>query len=184
MDRYENLVRTLRALPLILDYREHDYVTAAISHLPHIIASTLVNLVKDSDSEKGVMKRVAAGGFKDITRIASSSPEMWEQICATNRENIIEVLDSYINSLISVKFSLAERDNQRIYDLFDNSREYRNSISDTSSGPIPKTYSIYCDMVDEAGESPHWPPSWLPTASVSRISGSYTTGNLRKRFFT
>lgn len=151
LDRYETLIRTLRALPLILDYREHDYVTAAISHIPHIIASTLVNLVKDSDSEKGVMKRVAAGGFKDITRIASSSPEMWKQICATNRENIIEVLDSYINSLISVKFALAERDNQRIYDLFESSREYRDSISDTSRGPIPKTYSIYCDMVDEAG---------------------------------
>ena len=149
--RYENLVQTIKALPLILDYREHDYVTAAISHLPHLIASSLVNLVKDSDNDRETMKTVAAGGFKDITRIASSSPEMWEQICSTNRENIITVLDNYINSLISVKIALAEHDSHKIYELFDTSRDYRNSISDVSRGPLKKVYSIYCDMVDEAG---------------------------------
>lgn len=151
IDRYEKLVQTIKALPLILDYREHDYVTAAISHLPHLIASSLVNLVKDSDNEHNTMKTIAAGGFKDITRIASSSPEMWEQICATNRENIISVLDDYINSLISIKIALAEHDNHKIYDLFETSRDYRNSISDVSGGPLKKVYSIYCDMVDEAG---------------------------------
>lgn len=151
IDRYEKLVQTIKALPLILDYREHDYVTAAISHLPHLIASSLVNLVKDSDNEHNTMKTIAAGGFKDITRIASSSPEMWEQICATNRENIISVLDDYINSLISIKIALAEHDTGKIYELFETSREYRNSISDVSRGPLKKVYSIYCDMVDEAG---------------------------------
>lgn len=151
VSRYEAFVRSLKALPLILTCQEHDYVTAAISHLPHIIASSLVNLVRKSDSEKKTMKQVAAGGFKDITRIASSSPEMWEQICATNRENIISVLDDYINDLISVKISLAEHDHQKIHDLFETSRDYRNSISDSSTGPIPKVHAIYCDMVDEAG---------------------------------
>lgn len=149
--QYESFIRSLKAIPLVLGYREHDYVTAAISHLPHIVASTLVNLVRDSDSEKGTMKMVAAGGFKDITRIASSSPEMWEQICSTNSENIIRILDDYINSLISVKISLAEADNKSIYELFDSSREYRDSMSDSLRGPLPKAYAIYCDMVDEAG---------------------------------
>ena len=97
------------------------------------------------------MKKVAAGGFKDITRIASSSPEMWEQICSANSENILSVLDEYINSLIEIKFSLAEHNTNCIHDLFETSMDYRNSISDSGSGPIPKAYSIYCDMVDEAG---------------------------------
>lgn len=149
--RYEQLVSSLKAVPLILDYQEHDYVTAAVSHLPHLIASSLVNLVKDLDNDRSTMKTIAAGGFKDITRIASSSPEMWEQICSTNRENIISVLDDYINSLIDIKISLTEHDGGGIYHLFESSREYRNSISDVSSGPIKKVYSIYCDMVDEAG---------------------------------
>ena len=151
IDRYEKLVRTIKALPLILSCQEHDYVTAAISHLPHLIASSLVNLVKDCDNENDTMKTLAAGGFKDITRIASSSPEMWEQICSTNRENIISVLDDYINSLISIKIALAEHDNHKIYRLFETSRDYRNSISNVSRGSFKKDYSIYCDLVDEVG---------------------------------
>lgn len=149
--RYRTLVENIKAIPLVLTYEKHDYVTAAISHLPHIIASSLVNLVKDSDYEDGTMKKVAAGGFKDITRIASSSPEMWEQICAANSQNIISVLDDYINSLIEIKFSMAEQDTHYIYKLFESSRDYRNSLPDTGHGPIPQSYSIYCDMVDEAG---------------------------------
>ena len=84
---------------MVLDYKEHDTVVAAISHLPHLVASSLVNLVKDSDSPAETMKQVAAGGFKDITRIASSSPEMWEQICMTNSESIADMLERYIDSL-------------------------------------------------------------------------------------
>jgi len=60
-----------------LDYEQHDYATAAISHLPHVIAYSLVNLVQNCDDREETMKTIAAGGFKDITRIASSSPVMW-----------------------------------------------------------------------------------------------------------
>lgn len=151
INRYRSLVEKIKAIPLILSCEKHDYVTAAISHLPHIIAASLVNLIKDSDYEDETMKKVAAGGFKDITRIASSSPEMWEQICTANSKNILSVLDDYINSLISIKFSMAEHDSRRIYELFETSRDYRNSLPDTGHGPIPQSYSIYCDMIDEAG---------------------------------
>ena len=80
-DRMVDVANAIGALPLVLDYHRHDFIVAAISHLPHLIASSLVNLVHDCDSEDQMMKRLAAGGFKDITRIASSSPVMWEQIC-------------------------------------------------------------------------------------------------------
>ena len=152
VERYRDLVASLKAIPLILTYEKHDYVTAAISHLPHIIASSLVNLVKDCDYEDGTMKKVAAGGFKDITRIASSSPEMWEQICSANSENILSVLDEYINSLIEIKFSLAEHNN-KLYPCI--CLRHPGIIATRSlipeAGPIPKAYSSYCDMVDEAG---------------------------------
>ena len=59
-----------------------------------------MNLIKDHDTADGTMKQVAAGGFKDITRIASSSPEMWEQICMTNVDPISDILEAYIASLI------------------------------------------------------------------------------------
>ena len=81
VDAYAEFVSSLKALPVVLGYEEHDYITGAISHLPHIIASTLVNFVKDHDGKEELMKHLAAGGFKDITRIASSSPTMWQHIC-------------------------------------------------------------------------------------------------------
>ena len=88
IERMKGIAAAIGAIPMVLDYREHDYAVAAISHLPHLIASSLVNLVRDNDSPEGIMKQMAAGGFKDITRIASSSPVMWEQICMTNTDNI------------------------------------------------------------------------------------------------
>lgn len=148
---YRDFVASLKALPLVMSYQTHDYVTAGISHLPHIIASSLVNLVKDSDTEDGIMKLIAAGGFKDITRIASSSPEMWEQICMTNRENISLILKDYIISLEKIRCQLDNSEKGAIYELFESSREYRNSLPKKGSGPIQRIFEIYCDMVDEAG---------------------------------
>ena len=72
--RYIELVRLTGAIPVVLDPEHHDYSVAGISHVPHIIAASLVNLIKHSDDEAGTMKL--------ITRIASSSPTMWEHICA------------------------------------------------------------------------------------------------------
>ena len=72
LEDYRTFVASLKALPIILDYRLHDTITRTISHLPHIIAACLVNFVKSSDTKDELMKLLAAGGFKDITRIASS----------------------------------------------------------------------------------------------------------------
>lgn len=116
-----------------------------------MIASTLVNLVRDSDSEEGMMKQLAAGGFKDITRIASSSPEMWEQICMTNRQNLADILRAYIDCLKKTLGQLEQADNQALYDLFETSRAYRNSISDKSKGAIVPEYSFTVDIADEVG---------------------------------
>ena len=151
VEEYVEFIGSLKALPLVLDYKQHDYITAAISHLPHLIAAGLVNLVKHNDSEEQYMKKVAAGGFKDITRIASSSPIMWEQICVTNHENISELLGKYIESMQEIKDSLDSVRGQDIYDLFEESRDYRNSITDVSHGPIKKAYALYVDLVDETG---------------------------------
>ena len=148
---YERLVVSMGAIPLVLDADQHDYVTAAISHLPHIIASSLVNLVRESDSEDGTMKMIAAGGFKDITRIASSSPDMWQQICLTNTDNIVRLLDHYIEALSAVRDKLNGRDARVLYDFFNNARMYRDSFIEASSGPIKKSYSLTIDIADETG---------------------------------
>ncbi len=148
---YRDLVLQIGAIPLILPYKQHDFVTAAISHLPHVIAASLVNLVRDSDSEEGIMKMIAAGGFKDITRIASSSPDMWQQICLTNTENISLLLERYIESLKEFKKELDCAEPDKLYRFFDSARVYRESFIDASSGPIKTEYVITVDIADRPG---------------------------------
>jgi len=151
LDFYADLVKAMGAIPLILSCQKHDYVTAAVSHLPHVIASCLVNLVRECDTGEEIMKRIAAGGFKDITRIASSSSDMWQQICLENRENICALLSRYIETLQEIKGQIEAGGDEEIYDFFSRARIYRDSFSNASSGPIKKSFSLQVDIADEPG---------------------------------
>lgn len=149
--RIRRVALSIGAIPMVTDYRQHDFSVAAVSHLPHLVASSLVNLVKDSDSPEGIMRRVAAGGFKDITRIASCSPEMWEQICMTNAGPIGDMLEQYIGSLQDILDQIRGHKDKEIYRLFEKSRSYRDSITDRAKGPIEPSYEFSVDVVDEVG---------------------------------
>lgn len=151
ISRYSEFVASLGAIPMILTWEEHDYITAVVSHLPHVVASSLVNVVEKLDSADEHMKMIASGGFKDITRIASSSPQMWQQICLTNQKNISAILDEYIRLIVQAKYLVDQSDGEGLYQMFSNSREYRNSMSSSASGPIKKAFCLYCDVVDETG---------------------------------
>lgn len=151
LSAYSALVRKMGAIPLVLSKEQHDFVTAGVSHLPHVIASALVNLVRDTDSADGIMKQIAAGGFKDITRIASSSPVMWQQICLTNADNISALLGAYTEALLQAKKALDNRDADALYTLFDSARTYRESFVNTSSGPIKRIFDMSIDIDDKPG---------------------------------
>ena len=140
LEDYRCFVQSLKALPIVLDYRLHDTVTGTISHLPHIIASCLVNFVKSTDTKEELMKLLAAGGFKDITRIASSSPIMWQQICLKNKDNISRILGAYIEELNRAKISIDAGNERELFSFFESSRDYRNSMPDHSAGPIKKDF--------------------------------------------
>ena len=151
IEEYTKIISDIGAIPISITYKEHDRVVAAISHLPHIIASSLVNLVKHNDSDSEYMKTIAAGGFKDITRIASSSPEMWEQICMTNNTNISEMLGLYIDDLKTIQNELDTKNGQAINDLISESRDYRDNLDEHNNSIIQRSYSIFCDIIDESG---------------------------------
>lgn len=151
VDAFIDLISVTKAIPMVLNYRQHDFITACVSHLPHLIASSLVELVQQLDGPEELMKRIAAGGFKDITRIASSSPDMWEQICMTNSDNILMALDHYLSQLQELKAQIQGKEADNIHGFFETARDYRNSIPESSAGPMKKVYALYCDMVDEVG---------------------------------
>lgn len=126
IEKLKEIIIEIGAIPIIIDEEKHDHITAVISHVPHVVASALVKLVKDLDNEQEIMKTLAAGGFKDITRIASADPTMWENICNENKCEIIEVLKILITILENFEEQIDNR--EEIYNFFENSKKYRDSF--------------------------------------------------------
>ena len=108
----------------ILDPEQHDRVFAAVSHLPHLAAYALVDeLARRHDSE--VYFRFAASGFRDFTRIAGSSPEMWRDIALANRDALLAELDAYTSALEALRDAVAESDAEHLLEIFSHARAAR-----------------------------------------------------------
>ena len=145
-----SLIRKIKAIPILLDPEVHDHITAAISHLPHILAAELVNLVASSE-ERDRMRELAAGGFKDITRIASSSPALWQGICLANRHGIRTMLDKLISSLNQVSKALEMEDKPYLFEMFESAGIFRDSIPVRQSGLLEPIFELFLDLEDKAG---------------------------------
>ncbi len=115
-----------------MDPRTHDRILSAVSHLPHMIAYTLVNTVADAragdDGSVGEMLGFSAGGFKDFTRIASSSPEMWTDICAANSGPIVEMIDGFQRKLEALKKLIEANDLDGLKQEFERAKRLRDSL--------------------------------------------------------
>lgn len=149
VDEMVKLVKLTGAVPIVLDPDYHDYTVAAISHLPHIIAAALVNTVKELDDENQYMHSLAAGGFKDITRIASSSPEVWSGICRDNRDKILNVLGKFKENINNIENELNKDNN--LYEFFDSAREYRSTFTHRTPITRDNQYEVYIDITDQPG---------------------------------
>lgn len=105
---------------------EHDKVLAATSHLPHILAFTLMNYLRNSsENDPNNLLRFAGSGFRDFTRIASSSPEMWRDISLANREALLTQIDAYKNALTSLQKDLENGDAHALEKAFTEARTIR-----------------------------------------------------------
>jgi prephenate dehydrogenase len=148
---FESFLISLGCLTLVTSPKNHDFMTATVSHLPHILAACLVNLVEELDDSDQNMKSIAAGGFKDITRIASSNPQMWQEICLSNQEQIQIVAETFSDSLKKIQATIHASNQEDIFGFFQNAKDYRDSLPISQSGDIAKVYEVYCDLVDEVG---------------------------------
>lgn len=151
IQEFKTFIASLNALPIVLNVDLHDTVTAAVSHLPHIVAVSLVHFLISHDGQEHYMKTLAAGGFKDMTRIASSNVRMWEDICMTNQEKIDRMLTDFIEELSDVQKRIASKNRLEIGSFFQEAKDYRDSMSDHTQGLIQKVFALYCDIPDETG---------------------------------
>ena len=106
----------------------HDQVVAVISHVPHLAAATLMGLASERAEDNAALLRLAAGGFRDMTRIASGSPSIWLDICAENRTAIVSGLDGLIDGLRGMRSVVADDDRSTLHDRLQRAREARANL--------------------------------------------------------
>lgn len=128
VDKYIELVASIGCRPTVMDKELHDTATGVISHIPHVISASLVHFLINHDNDKETMKTLAAGGFRDITRTASSSVKMWEDICLANNEIIVKLLGDYIDELKDIQEVMASKDKEKIARFFSDAKEYRDFL--------------------------------------------------------
>ncbi|MCL2760989.1 MAG: prephenate dehydrogenase/arogenate dehydrogenase family protein [Desulfuromonadales bacterium] len=113
---------------VFMDSVKHDKLTAAISHLPHMVAYTLVNTVGEYEGCDENILKYSAGGFRDFTRIASSDPKMWRDIALQNKKPIIEMMDYFTEHYSELKNLIVNDDSDGLEEFFARSRSHRESI--------------------------------------------------------
>jgi len=118
----------LGANVLALSAEDHDRLIAIVSHVPHLTAATLMTLADRRSEEHASLLRMAAGGFRDMTRIASSKPGIWLDICRANREAIVATLDDFIAGLIDLRGTVDKEDSDGLERLLLRAREARSNL--------------------------------------------------------
>lgn len=130
---------------------DHDYLTGVISHFPHIVAASLVHQADQTSQEQKLVTRLAAGGFRDITRIASSSPEMWRDILLHNKQVLLQLLKNWQFEMEKVSNMLELEDGEQIYQYFVKAKQYRDELPQKQKGAIPAFYDLFVDVPDYPG---------------------------------
>ncbi|TYR82598.1 prephenate dehydrogenase [Priestia megaterium] len=145
------LLRGTKAHFIVLSAKEHDKLAGVISHFPHIIAASLVHQAEHYQKDNELVSKLAAGGFRDITRIASSSPAMWRDILIHNQDALLEMFDHWFDEMKEVRKMIERKDATDIYTYFLQAKQFRDQLPVRTKGAIPSFYDLYVDVPDYPG---------------------------------
>ena len=151
--RLEQIIRLTGATPMHLSARVHDRVVATISHLPHVAAAALA--LQAARTDDGPMSCLAAGGFRDITRIASSDAGLWAGISRENARELLPVLDEYISLLAEFRESLVSDDERGLMRFFHQAAHYRSSLPVDGRGALTAMSPLNVYVPDHPGVLGH-----------------------------
>jgi len=152
--KLSEVLKRIKAQVLVLSPETHDRVVAAISHVPHVIAAQLVDQVatlSTQDDEGKLYTKLAAGGFRDVTRIASGNPAMWRDIVLSNKMVIRELLDDWKASIDQFMTMLSEESGHEVEHFFQRAAQFRDALPAKSRGAVRSVYEISLDVVDQPG---------------------------------
>ncbi len=126
VDLVKKMWETVGAHVETLDVEQHDRVLAATSHLPHVVAYAMVNTLSKTTFVDEIFQ-YAAGGFRDLSRIASSDPTMWRDICLENKTAILEMVAAYQQTLDTIKMKIESDDASGLFEIFEEAKTTRDS---------------------------------------------------------
>ena len=145
------LVEAVGARVVTMEASRHDHVAACISHLPQLVAVALMNLAAQKSQIDPAVLQLAAGGFRDMTRIASSPFDLWAPILRSNRTEVTATLEELITALISVKSALGEDDVSSLAPSFEQARSVRETIPRDFKGFVNPLADVYVYAEDRPG---------------------------------
>lgn len=130
---------------------DHDRLAAAVSHLPHMVASALVNTVGRFNEADPRAASMAAGGFRDTTRIAGADPTIWRDICQQNSGAVIELIDRFIEDITAIRACIEQREFVQLEELLTRAKRFRDSFPVKGKGILPARYEISVQVGDQPG---------------------------------
>lgn len=133
LNKLWDLIEKTGARVHIISAEEHDRCTAYLSHLPHLLSSALVNLSSEKDFTDDFLQ-LSGSGYRDMTRIAGSSPELWQDIIISNRGNIAELIANYINELKELQLIIENNEKNKILNFLANAAEIKNKSREKRGG--------------------------------------------------
>jgi len=158
--KLRSLVAELGAEIVAMTPEHHDALVAVVSHVPQLAATTLMDVAAASGEEHATLLRLAASGFRDMTRIAAGHPGIWPDICVANRDAIVGVLDDYLDALLRVRALVDEGDRAALLDVLERARSARRNLPvGTRRGeelaevrvPVPDRPGVLAEVTTLAG---------------------------------
>ena len=146
-----NLLQITKAKLVQVDAEEHDHMTAVVSHFPHLVAASLVHQLSLENEQYPFTKQLAAGGFRDLTRIASANPIVWRDITLQNRKELRDQLLIWTNEMTKLQDLLSYADSSDIEDYFTTAKRVRDELPINAQGAMFSVFDLYVDVPDYPG---------------------------------
>ena len=158
--RLSGVITSLGAEVLSLSPEKHDALVAMVSHVPHLTAASLMNLADRAAEEHAALLRLAAGGFRDMTRVAAGAPDIWPDVCAENSPAIVAALDTLVTELVALRERVARADRAGILRVLEQAATARRALPSAAVRPerlaeirvpIPDRPGVLAEITTVAG---------------------------------
>ena len=161
-ERLRGVVGELGADVLVLSPQDHDRLVAVVSHVPHLVAATLMNAAATGAEQDGALLRLAAGGFRDMTRVAAGHPGIWPDICSENAGPIVDALDVLVAELTAMRDRVADHDRAALLGVLQRASAARRNLparivrpDDLSELriPVPDRHGVLAEITSLAADA-------------------------------